>query len=138
MEQREEDIAQLRLLAGKLNADWGGQDFMAPALARRIRDFQFAQEKRRKKYGDERPWGILGLYEVSFFFCNVGAASLNFVTTHMPAAFVLHKNRRSMGRRCSMEKSKWRPVSIDSRIAVPSLIMSQKKTIALTRNTSGT
>ena len=66
MEQREEDIAQLRLLAGKLNADWGGQDFMAPALARRIRDFQFAQEKRRKKYGDERPWGILGLYEVSF------------------------------------------------------------------------
>jgi hypothetical protein len=63
MEQREEDIAQLRLLAGKLNADWGGQDFMAPALARRIRDFQFAQEKRRKKYGDERPWGILGLYD---------------------------------------------------------------------------
>ena len=34
MEQREEDIAQLRLLAGKLNADWRGQDFMAPALAR--------------------------------------------------------------------------------------------------------
>lgn len=63
MEQREEDIAQLRLLAGKLNADWRGQDFMAPALARRIRDFQFAQEKRRKKYGDERPWGILGLYD---------------------------------------------------------------------------
>jgi len=29
----------------------------------RIRDFQFAQEKRRKKYGDERPWGILGLYD---------------------------------------------------------------------------
>lgn len=63
MEQREEDIAQLRLLAGKLNADWRGQDFMAPALARRIRDFQFAQEKRRKKYGNERPWGILGLYD---------------------------------------------------------------------------
>lgn len=63
MEQRDEDIAQLRLLAGKLNADWGGQDFMAPTLARRIRDFQFAQEKRRKKYGDERPWGILGLYD---------------------------------------------------------------------------
>jgi hypothetical protein len=63
MEHREDDIAQLRLLAGKLNADWGGQSFMAPALARRIRDFQFAQEKRRKKYGDERPWGILGLYD---------------------------------------------------------------------------
>jgi hypothetical protein len=63
MEEREDDIAQLRLLAGKLNADWGAQDFMAPALARRIRDFQFAQEKRRKKYGDEMPWGILGLYD---------------------------------------------------------------------------
>lgn len=63
MEQKDEDIAQLRLLAGKLSADWRGQDFMAPALARRIRDFQFAQEKRRKKYGDERPFGILGLYD---------------------------------------------------------------------------
>ena len=63
MEEREDEIAQLRLLAGKLNADWGAVDFMAPALARRIRDFQFAQEKRRKKYGHERPWGILGLYD---------------------------------------------------------------------------
>ena len=36
MEQRDEDIAQLRLLAGKLNADWRGQDFMAPALARLV------------------------------------------------------------------------------------------------------
>lgn len=63
MIERDEDIAQLRLLAGKLSADWRGQDFMAPALARRIRDFQFAQEKRRRKYGDERPWGILGLYD---------------------------------------------------------------------------
>jgi len=63
MISREDDIAQLRLLAGKLSADWKGQDFMAPALARRIRDFQFAQEKRRRKYGNERPWGILGLYD---------------------------------------------------------------------------
>jgi hypothetical protein len=63
MEEKEDDLAQLRLLAGKLNADWGAQDLMAPALARRIRDFQFAQEKRRKKYGDEQPWGILGLYD---------------------------------------------------------------------------
>lgn len=63
MEEREDDIAQLRLLAGKLNADWGAQDLMAPALARRIRDFQFAQEKRREKYGEEKPWGILGLYD---------------------------------------------------------------------------
>lgn len=63
MEEKEDDIAQLRLLAGKLNADWGAVDFMAPTLARRIRDFQFAQEKRRKKYGHEKPWGILGLYD---------------------------------------------------------------------------
>jgi membrane associated rhomboid family serine protease len=63
MEDREEEIAQLRLLAGKLSADWRAQDFVAPALARRMRDFHFAQEKRRKKYGDERPWGILGLYD---------------------------------------------------------------------------
>lgn len=63
MINRDEDVMQLRLLAGKLSADWRGQDFMAPALARRIRDFQFAQEKRRRKYGDERPWGILGLYD---------------------------------------------------------------------------
>lgn len=63
MEEKEDEIAQLRLLAGKLNADWRGTDFMAPALARRIRDFQFAQEKRRKKFGHEKPWGILGLYD---------------------------------------------------------------------------
>jgi hypothetical protein len=63
MENKEEEILRLRLLAGKLSADWGAPDFMAPALARRIRDFQFAQDKRRKKYGDERPWGILGLYD---------------------------------------------------------------------------
>lgn len=63
MEHNADEISQLRLLAGKLSAGWGASDFMAPALARRIRDFQFAQEKRRKKYGDERPWGILGLYD---------------------------------------------------------------------------
>ena len=58
-----ENADQLRLLAGQLNADWRGEELMAPALARRLRDFQFAQEKRRKKYGNERPWGILGLYD---------------------------------------------------------------------------
>ena len=59
MEHKEEDIAQLRLLAGQLSSDWKS----SPALARRLRDFQFAQDKRRQKYGDERPWGILGLYD---------------------------------------------------------------------------
>jgi len=32
-------------------------------LERRVRDFRFAQDKRREKYGDERPWGILGLFD---------------------------------------------------------------------------
>jgi len=59
----QDDMNRLRMLAGNLNADWRGSDYMAPALARRLRDFQFAQEKRRKKYGKERPWGILGLYD---------------------------------------------------------------------------
>lgn len=63
MENKEEEVQRLRLLAGKLSPEWGHADFMAPALARRIRDFQFAQEKRRRKYGDERPWGILGVYD---------------------------------------------------------------------------
>ena len=63
MDHKEDEISQLRLIAGQLSAGWRTSDFMAPALARRIRDFQFAQEKRRKKYGDERPWGILGLYD---------------------------------------------------------------------------
>ena len=63
MENKEEEVQRLRLLAGKLSPEWGHADFMAPALARRIRDFQFAQDKRRRKYGDERPWGILGLYD---------------------------------------------------------------------------
>jgi membrane associated rhomboid family serine protease len=63
MMDRDEDIAKLRLLAGKLSADWRSRDFMAPALARRIRDFAFAQDKRRRTYGEERPWGILGLYD---------------------------------------------------------------------------
>ena len=32
-------------------------------LSRRLRDFQFAQQKRRQKYGVRRPLGIFGLYE---------------------------------------------------------------------------
>lgn len=39
------------------------EDEMSPALERRVRDFKFAQHKRKEKYGDNRPWGVLGLYE---------------------------------------------------------------------------
>lgn len=63
MESNQDDIARLRLLAGPLFTHNNPNTTFAPALARRIRDFQFAQEKRRCMYGDERPWGILGVYD---------------------------------------------------------------------------
>ncbi len=57
------DFRHLKLVAGQLCANWGGNEFETPTIARRIIDFQFAQHKRRKKFGNERPWGILGLYD---------------------------------------------------------------------------
>ncbi len=56
-----QELAYLRDVAGHLFIDWRGKK--SPELARRLRDFQFAQEKRRAKYGNEKPWGILGLYD---------------------------------------------------------------------------
>jgi hypothetical protein len=48
----------------ELVSNLGGDEAdLHPALERRIRDFRFAQRKRRETYGDERPWGILGLYD---------------------------------------------------------------------------
>ncbi|KAL3807618.1 hypothetical protein ACHAXA_008628 [Cyclostephanos tholiformis] len=44
----------------------GGDDDgerLSPALEARLRDFNFAQGKRRERYGEDRPWGILGLYD---------------------------------------------------------------------------
>lgn len=41
--------------------DMGGD--MSPALKRRLRDFRFAQRKRRERYGVQSPWGIIGLYD---------------------------------------------------------------------------
>jgi len=35
---------------------------LPPSLERRIQDFRFAQNKRREKHGDQKPWGIYGLY----------------------------------------------------------------------------
>lgn len=61
--ESDKDLAQLRITAGQLWGGWAGKRIVAPTIARRIRDFQFAQEKRRQKYGNERPWGILGLYD---------------------------------------------------------------------------
>jgi len=45
-----------RLIRGK------SHNIIQEELNRRLRDFKFAQRKRREKYGGERPWGILGLY----------------------------------------------------------------------------
>ena len=36
---------------------------ISPALKRRLRDFDFAQKKRRETYGERQPWGIIGLYD---------------------------------------------------------------------------
>ena len=59
----DEDLRQLKVVAGHLCLKWGGNEIKTPTIVRRIIDFQFAQNKRRKKFGHERPWGILGLYE---------------------------------------------------------------------------
>ena len=70
----EQQEIMMRLLTQQLRrGDWGTNDDgngengntteLSPALEQRLRDFQFAQKKRREKYGNERPWGILGLYD---------------------------------------------------------------------------
>ena len=65
------DYTQLKMVAGQLCVDWGrdqtnngnDNDRESSRIARRIVDFQFAKQKRRKKFGNERPWEILGLYD---------------------------------------------------------------------------
>ena len=61
-----------QLRRGNTNGNGGGdgrsssnneETTFSPALEQRMRDFQFAQRKRRETYGNERPWGILGLYD---------------------------------------------------------------------------
>jgi len=39
------------------------QETMHPDARRRVQDFEMARRKRLEKYGNERPWGILGLYD---------------------------------------------------------------------------
>ena len=53
----------LRPIAATLSVDWGKKEYMAPTLARRLRDFEFAQKKRMKAFGISRKWGLLALYE---------------------------------------------------------------------------
>ena len=55
--------SEMRNFAVALSPRWAQNDLMTPSIARRIRDFQFARDKRRQRYGKERPVGILGLYD---------------------------------------------------------------------------
>eukprot|EP00555_Chaetoceros_dichaeta_P010527 CAMPEP_0198255872 /NCGR_PEP_ID=MMETSP1447-20131203/5911_1 /TAXON_ID=420782 /ORGANISM="Chaetoceros dichaeta, Strain CCMP1751" /LENGTH=622 /DNA_ID=CAMNT_0043942361 /DNA_START=191 /DNA_END=2059 /DNA_ORIENTATION=- len=48
---------QTRLAADTTNTE------ISDALKRRLRDFRFAQKKRVDKYGQQLPWGIIGLYD---------------------------------------------------------------------------
>ncbi|KAL3799010.1 hypothetical protein HJC23_005149 [Cyclotella cryptica] len=72
----EQQEVMMRLLTQQLRrGDWstGDEGSLPPELEQRLREFQslgsiapsfqFAQRKRRETYGDERPWGILGLYD---------------------------------------------------------------------------
>jgi membrane associated rhomboid family serine protease len=60
----EQQEIMMRLLTQQLRrGDWANDETLSPALEQRLRDFQFAQRKRRETYGNERPWGILGLYD---------------------------------------------------------------------------
>jgi len=56
-------VETMRERAGILSKDWNEKDNLAPTLARRLRDFEFAQKKRRRLFGETKKWGILGLYD---------------------------------------------------------------------------
>jgi hypothetical protein len=56
-------LETIRERAAILSKDWADKDNLAPSLARRLRDFEFAQKKRRKMLGKTRKWGILGMYD---------------------------------------------------------------------------
>jgi hypothetical protein len=61
MERDDRRTYSISELVTSLNNDTAASK-LPPALERRIRDFRFAQQKRREKYGDDKPWGIMGLY----------------------------------------------------------------------------
>mmetsp|Transcript_23496 Transcript_23496/g.33720 ORF Transcript_23496/g.33720 Transcript_23496/m.33720 type:complete len:243 (+) Transcript_23496:52-780(+) len=51
----EQEDAMIRILAGQLTREWRSRAIGAPALERRVRDFRFAQGKRRDKYEKQTP-----------------------------------------------------------------------------------
>lgn len=56
-------VETLRARAAILSKNWADKENLAPTLARRLRDFEFAQKKRRKYFGETRKFGILGMYD---------------------------------------------------------------------------
>jgi membrane associated rhomboid family serine protease len=57
-----EAIYSMAELIKSLGTDENNAIDLPPALERRVQDFRFAQNKRREKHGDQKPWGIYGLY----------------------------------------------------------------------------
>lgn len=49
-------------LIKSLGTDENSSVDLPPSLERRVQDFRFAQNKRREKHGDQKPWGIYGVY----------------------------------------------------------------------------
>jgi len=59
----QKDLLNIQTIAGKISVDWKGSKLVAPSVARRFVDFQFARMKRKESVGTASPWGVLGLYE---------------------------------------------------------------------------
>jgi len=59
----QQDLLNIQNIAGKISVDWTGSKLVAPSVARRFVDFQFARMKRKETLGTSSPWGVLGLYE---------------------------------------------------------------------------
>ncbi len=49
-------------LIKSLGTDENSNVSLPAPLERRVQDFRFAQNKRREKHGNQKPWGIYGLY----------------------------------------------------------------------------
>ena len=53
----------MRRISRSISRQWDTDDLSVLSVQRRLRDFHFARSKRRAKYGNDRPWGIMGLYD---------------------------------------------------------------------------
>lgn len=70
---------------GEGGGEGGEGEKVNPALEERLRDFNFAREKRREKYGENGPWGILALYDhlgESFFILFLSLSFSCYIIRH--------------------------------------------------------